>query len=208
MAGDPTASTIWYVLAIILVGSALIGRRLPMGSVMRMAVLWVAIFVLLLGGFKVAQRQGWLTGRFAENGGVAAPNDMPGNVPAAKPEGQALHIPVAEDGHYWVEGRINGTAARFLIDSGATVTALSEQTARAAGLNFEMGEPGVILNTANGRIEAQRSSISTLSVGPINASDLPVLISPAFGEVNVVGMNFLSRLKSWGVQNGEMVLTP
>ncbi len=208
MAGDQAASSIWYILAIILVGSALIGRRLPMGSVMRMALLWVAIFVVLLGGFKMAQRQGWLTGRWADNDGVAAPDDMPASVPTATTEGQALHVPVAADGHYWVEGRINGSPARFLIDSGATVTALSEQTARAAGLNFEVGAPGVVLNTANGRIEAQRSNISTLSIGPINASDLPVLVSPAFGEVNVVGMNFLSKLKSWGVENGKMVLTP
>jgi aspartyl protease family protein len=33
-------------------------------------------------------------------------------------------------------------------------------------------------------------------------------VSPAFGEVNVIGMNLLSRLKSWGVQDGEMVLVP
>ncbi len=208
MMGDQAASTIWYVLAIVLVGSALLGRRLPMGSVMRMALLWVAIFAALLGAFTLAQRQGWLTGRWAADGGVAAPDDAPSGVPVAKAEGQALRIPVAQDGHYWVQGRINGTTARFLIDSGATVTALSEQTARTAGLNFDMGEPGVVLNTANGKIEARRSSISTLAVGPINASDLPVLVSPAFGEVNVIGMNFLSRLKSWSVQSGEMVLTP
>jgi aspartyl protease family protein len=62
--------------------------------------------------------------------------------------------------------------------------------------------------TANGKIDAKRSSISTLAIGPIRASDLPIVISPAFGEVNVIGMNLLSRLKSWGVQDGEMVLTP
>lgn len=208
MVDDPTASTIWYILAIILVGSALIGRRLAWGGMFRMALLWVAIFATLLMGFTFAQRQGWLSGQWAENGGDAAPDEMPAALPVAKTEGQALHIPVAEDGHYWVEGRINGTPARFLIDSGATVTALSEQTARAAGLNFELGEPGVVLNTANGKVEARRSSIASLGIGPINASDLPVLVSPAFGEVNVVGMNLLSRLKSWGVQNGEMVLTP
>ena len=49
---------------------------------------------------------------------------------------------------------------------------------------------------------------STLAIGPIRASDLPVVVSPAFGDVNVIGMNMLSRLKSWGVQDGEMVLTP
>lgn len=211
--GDPTASTLWYVLAIVLVASSLIGRQLAWGGLLRMLLLWVAIFAGLLGLFTAAQKQGWLTGRWAEQGGEQGQgNGQDGvlfdEVPRASAQGQALHIPVAPDGHYWVEGTINGTPARFLIDSGATVTALSEQTARAVGLNFDPGEPGVVMTTANGRVEARRSTVATLSIGPISASDLPVVVSPAFGEMNVIGMNMLSRLKSWGVQNSEMILTP
>jgi aspartyl protease family protein len=205
--GDQAASTIWYVLAIVLVVSSLIGRRLAWGGVLRMLLLWVAIFAGLLGLFTLAQRQGFLTGRWAE-GGVESAADSPAPLPSARAEGSALRVPVAADGHYWVEGTINGTPARFLIDSGATVTALSDRTARAAGLNYDIREPGVVLTTANGRVEARRSSIASLTIGPVRLSDLPVVVSPAFGEVNVIGMNALSRLKSWGVQEGEMVLTP
>ncbi|MGW8203362.1 retropepsin-like aspartic protease family protein [Sphingomonas bisphenolicum] len=205
---DQAASTIWYVLALVLVGSALVGRQMAWGSLLRMALLWVAIFAGLLGLFKFAQTQGYLTGRWAEEGDMAAPDEAPAALPKARTEGQALRIPIAPDGHYWVEATINGTSARFLIDSGATVTALSENTARAAGLNYDVGEPGVIMTTANGKVEAKRSSIATLAIGPVSASDLPVVVSPAFGEVNVIGMNMLSRLKSWGVQDGAMVLTP
>lgn len=205
---DQAASTLWYVLALVLVGSALIGRRMAWGSLLRMALLWVAIFAGLLGLLKFAQSQGYLTGRWAEEGAVVAPDEAPAALPKARTEGQALRIPVAPDGHYWVEATINGTTARFLIDSGATVTALSENTARAAGLNYDVGEPDVIMTTANGKVTAKRSSIATLAIGPISASDLPVVVSPAFGEVNVIGMNMLSRLKSWGVQDGAMVLTP
>lgn len=209
--GDGTgqaASTIWYVLAIILVASALIGRRLPMGAVVRMALLWVAIFGGLFGLMKLAQDHGMLTGRWAGEGREASSGEAPVQMPVAKADGQALHIPQAPDGHFWVEGTINGTPARFLIDSGATITALSTATAQSAGLNYDVAAPGVIMSTANGKIEARRSSIATLAIGPIRASDLPVVVSPAFGEINVIGMNMLSRLKSWGVQNGEMVLTP
>jgi aspartyl protease family protein len=85
---------------------------------------------------------------------------------------------------------------------------LSVTSARAAGLNFDLGAPGVSMMTANGRIDVKRSSVATLAIGPIRSSDLDVVVSPAFGDVNVIGMNMLSRLKSWGVQNKEMVLTP
>ncbi|MDI1297107.1 MAG: retropepsin-like aspartic protease, partial [bacterium] len=191
------------------------------GGVLRMALLWVAIFAGLLGLFKLAESQGLLTGRFGGQGAstaadataadadaTIADDGVPIAMPAARAEGQALRIPVSPDGHYWVEGTINGTPARFLIDSGATITALSEETARAAGLNFDVGAPGVIMTTANGKVEAQQSSIGTLAIGPIRTSDLPVVVSAAFGGVNVIGMNMLSKLKSWGVQDGAMVLTP
>ena len=203
---DQSASVIWYLLAILLVGSAFVSRRLPVGSVLRLALLWVAIFAGLLGLFTLAQDGGYLSGRWAawNDADGAAPVDAP----KALTQGQSLRVPVAPDGHYWVEGSINGTPARFLIDSGATITALSDQTARAAGLNFDIGEPGVVMTTANGKVEARRSNIARLAIGPIAANDLPVVVSPAFGEVNVIGMNMLSRLKRWGVEDGAMVLTP
>lgn len=207
--GEEAASTIWYLLALVLVGSALIGRRLPAGGAIRMALIWVAIFLGLLALYKLGERQGLFSGRFGEAPDrISAQGDAPPAMPRSRTQDGALRIPVSADGHYWVEGTINGTPARFLIDSGATFTALSESTARAAGLTVEPGAPGMIMTTANGQVEARRSSIALLAIGPVRASDLPVVVSPAFGEVNVIGMNLLSRLHSWGVRDREMVLTP
>ncbi|MGE4323900.1 MAG: TIGR02281 family clan AA aspartic protease [Sphingobium sp.] len=211
--GDQALSTIWYLMALVLVGSALVSRRLPAGGAIRMALTWVAIFVGLLALYKLGERQGLFSARFGNAPAVAeqAGSDQagtPADMPGSRTSGGMLRIPVSPDGHYWVEGTINGTAARFLIDSGATMTALSQGTARAAGLSIEPGAPGMMMTTANGQIEVRRSSIAVLAVGPVRATDLPVAVSATFGEVNVIGMNLLSQLKSWGVQDGEMVLTP
>lgn len=219
-ATDQAASSIWYLLALVLVGSALIGRRLALGGFVRMALLWVVIFGVLLGLFTLADKSGLFrlgTGHGDEllpansSAPPVANTTTPTNAtipPAARAEGQVLRIPVAPDGHYWVEGMINGIPARFLIDSGATVTALSQETAQSAALNIDMNAAPVTMTTANGSIEARRATIATLAVGPLQASDIDVVVSPAFGRINVIGMNMLSRLKSWSVENGEMVLTP
>ena len=205
---DQTASTLWYILAIVFVASGLFARRLPMNAVLRMALLWLAIFAGLFGLFRLAESRGWFAGaRFADSG-VTETDGSPASLPSAQASARSIRIPVAADGHYWVEATINGTPARFLIDSGATMTALSEQTARATGLTIDPIAPGIVMTTANGSIEAKRSSIASLVVGPVRATDLPVVVSPAFGDVNVVGMNLLSRLKSWGVRDGAMELTP
>lgn len=214
---DQAMSSIWYLLALVLVGSALIGRRIALGSFVRMALLWVLIFGTLLALFTLAQKTGLLPKKFdaeqtdlirPENSAQAMPQQQPPAPPPIQSDGQVVRIPVAPDGHYWVEGMVNGMSARFLIDSGATITALSENTARATGLTIDMNAPPIPLNTANGKIDARRASISTLTVGPLRANDVEVVVSPALGDVNVIGMNMLSRLKSWSVENGEMVLTP
>lgn len=204
---DQAMSGLWILCAIVLVGSALMARRMPMNGLLRMALLWIAIFGGLFGLFTLGQRHGLFPAHLAIDGGE--PGDgPPADMPRALASGAALRIPVAPDGHYWVEATVNGAPARFLIDSGASITALSLNSARAAGLNFDLNAPGVPMFTANGRVDAKRSAISTLALGPIRISDLDVVVSASFGEVNVIGMNMLSRLKSWGVQDGQMVLTP
>lgn len=122
--------------------------------------------------------------------------------------GREMRIPMARDGHFWVRVSVNGTEQRLLVDSGATVTALSSDVAREMGLKVENPVFPVVLKTANGSIEAQTATIPELRIGNVVARDLPVVVSPAFGDMSVAGMNFLSRLKSWRVEGQTLILEP
>jgi aspartyl protease family protein len=122
--------------------------------------------------------------------------------------GKEVRVRMAADGHFWVNATINDVERRMLIDSGATVTAISDQTARSAGVEAGAGLSPVVLRTANGMAPAKTGSIDELRIGNILARNLKIVTSPGLGNMDVLGMNFLSQLKSWRVEGRTLVLVP
>ena len=123
-------------------------------------------------------------------------------------EGNELRVKMASDGHFWVAASINGVRTRMLIDSGATVTAISEQTAHSARVDTGKTIAPVMLRTANGVATAETGSIDELRVGNIVARNLKVVTAPGLGNLDVLGMNFLSKLESWRVEGQVLILVP
>ena len=122
--------------------------------------------------------------------------------------GKEVRIPMARDGHFWATVRLNGTERRMLVDSSATVTALSVATARAAGVNADATLVPLLMKTANGTVRADAGTLDRLEIGGIEARKLNVVISPGLGDTDVLGMNFLSELQSWRVEDRTLILTP
>jgi aspartyl protease family protein len=122
--------------------------------------------------------------------------------------GEEVRIRMAADGHFWAQASVNGVKRRMLIDSGATVTAISEATAAAASVEAQAGPVPVVLRTANGLAPARTGSVEELRLGNIVARDLKVVVSPAFGDMDVIGMNLLSKLASWRVEGRTLILVP
>ncbi|MGB7406945.1 MAG: TIGR02281 family clan AA aspartic protease [Pontixanthobacter sp.] len=123
-------------------------------------------------------------------------------------EGGETRIPIAPDGHFWLTADVNGVPVDFMIDTGATLTAVSSNAAGRAGLEPRTGGLPVRLNTANGTIMADLTAIEELRFGNIAARGLDAVIAPNLGETSVIGMNLLSRLKGWRVEDNVLILTP
>ena len=192
MTGDRAAQFALYAVMLILPLSALVARRLPLKPVLKMALAWVAIFTV---GLLIASQRDRLTGlktMFADQ----------------QINGTETRIRMAEDGHFWADVDIDGVRRRMLIDSGATTTALSSSTAKAAGLDSDESPFPVIISTANGDVSARTATVRRVTVGTITATDLGIVMSPTFGDTDVIGMNFLSKLGSWRVENKTLILTP
>ena len=122
--------------------------------------------------------------------------------------GRELRVRMSADGHFWAIASVNGVKTRMLIDSGATVTAISGRTVRAANIDAGTGLAPVVLRTANGVAPAETGKVGEIRVGNIVARNLRVVTSPGLGDLDVLGMNFLSRLESWRVEGQTLILVP
>ena len=191
----------WQHLAIYAVGAALIImllQRIPIvGRLVRFAISLGLLAFLIFVVLQQAPYQPELS-RLTSSLGL---DDQ-------QVSGKELHVKMAPDGHFWVLASINGVKRRMLIDSGATVTALSEQTADAARVKTGTNIAPVLLRTANGIAAARTGSIEELKVGNIVARNLKIVTAPGLGELDVLGMNFLTRLQSWRVEGNTLVLVP
>jgi aspartyl protease family protein len=122
--------------------------------------------------------------------------------------GDEVRIRMSPDGHFWANATINGVKRRMLIDSGATITAISNDTAVTASVDKGSRLVPLVLRTANGLAPAEPATVDELRLGNIVARDLKVVTSPALGNMDVLGMNFLSQLASWRVEGRTLVLVP
>jgi aspartyl protease family protein len=195
---DDNANMLWLVGALVLALSALTARRLSFGAVIRSLLGWLVIGAL--AWLVITNRDGLerLFGEVSERAGIGT----------TEMQGDTVRITMSPDGHFWARVRLNGYTQRMLVDSGATITAISGETARNAGIEATNAGLPVLINTANGTISAQRGRADTVTLGTLETRDLGVVISPAFGNVNVLGMNYLSRLGSWRVEGRTLILEP
>lgn len=122
--------------------------------------------------------------------------------------GDEVRIPMSRDGHFWAQVKIDGTEKRMLVDSGATVTALSKATAAEAGVKADATLVPLLMKTANGTVRADAGTLDRLTIGAIEARGLKVVISPSLGDTDILGMNFLSQLQSWRVEGRTLILSP
>ncbi len=182
---------------ITVIGGMLRGRLPRLGGAVRGLGNLALVATLLLTIAQVA--------RISPNVDIAIPGL---GMPEQEVSGTETRVRMARDGHFWIRAQINGRPARFMVDTGATLTAIGPETAQAALVKVQERRNPVMLNTANGTIPAELATIASLSFGNIVARDLDAVIVPGIGATNVLGMNLLSRLASWRVERGVLILVP
>ena len=192
-------SLIWGVVCVVLLISSLAARRLPLGYVAKAGLAWIAIFAALFAifSFRFEFMSIWERVKV----------DISGTA-GQSVSSEAIELRRQDDGHYWLQVNVKDRPVRFMIDSGATITAINATTANETGVEVDANGYPIILGTANGRVAAKRGIVRSLTVGPHRIQDHQVVVSENFGDTNVLGMNFLDSMQSWRVEANIMVLQP
>ncbi len=117
-------------------------------------------------------------------------------------------ISIAPDdiGQYRIQGTINGHYTDFLVDTGASLVAISERTAKEMGIPYVNSTERAPVVTAQGQVNSFLVDLETLTVGGIQTHHVRAAVIPGNYPLEVLlGMSFLHKVKM--EQNaGVMVL--
>jgi aspartyl protease family protein len=110
-------------------------------------------------------------------------------------------------GHFEVDGRANGRHINFVVDTGASVVALTTRDAARLGIHPSRNAFVVDVKTANGTLRAASARLDVVEIGGLELHDVAALVLPddALSD-NLLGLSFLSRLHRFEYSGGKLVL--
>jgi len=193
MTNDLMLGGVYIVMAMMLVLGSLMARREPAAKMITMALTWILIFAAGFVLFTFRDDFGWVAERLKAEA-VGTPVE----------QGKETRIPMAVDGHFWVNAKLNGKDVKFLVDSGATMTTVDRDTANVARLDVSP-RADEFVRTGNGVIRVRSARADELVIGGITRKDVGMQVADN-DDLNVLGMNYLSSLSRWGVEGRWLVL--
>jgi aspartyl protease family protein len=110
------------------------------------------------------------------------------------------------DGHFYATADIGGTPVRFLVDTGASMIALTGDDARALGFDWTPGELQRVGRGVNGDVMGKPIMLESVAIGDVEFSDMRAVIIPQALHVSLLGQSFLERIDHVKIERDRMTL--
>lgn len=170
------------------------------GEMLRAALFWLAIALLLALGYSYRFELEAMSQRVLSELLISRPAIVPGKT-------ATVQIARASGGDFNVRAEVNGARVLMLVDTGASSVVLTPEAARSAGLPVDLFKYDVPIETASGRTRAAAVVLDRVAVGNIVERRVPALVSaPGQLKTSLLGMSFLNRLESFEVRGGQLVM--
>jgi aspartyl protease family protein len=120
---------------------------------------------------------------------------------------RSVVVPRDGRGHFEVDARVNGRRIGFMVDTGASVIALTAHDAARLGIHPAPNAFVAEVKTANGTVRGAPTRLDVVEVGKLELRDVAALVLPdqALSD-NLLGLSFLSRLRRFEYSDGKLVL--
>ncbi|CAA9393555.1 MAG: Transporter [uncultured Ramlibacter sp.] len=110
------------------------------------------------------------------------------------PTGQRIVLTASSGGHFLAEGRINGSAAYFMVDTGASVVGMGASDAERLRIDYRSGQV-VRMSTANGTALGWRVKLATVRIGDVEIRDVDAIVGQQPMPYILLGNSFLTRFQ-------------
>jgi len=143
--------------------------------------------------------------------GLAAPNERAISEEVAEPgelrRNGAVEIRAGLNGHFFTEAEVNGRGIEVMVDTGASIVALTYEDAERAGVYLRNGDFTHAVSTANGTARVAPVTLDRISIGNITVRNVNAAVSERGRlQTSLLGMSFLGRLGRVDIQSGRLLL--
>jgi aspartyl protease family protein len=123
----------------------------------------------------------------------------------AAPSALEVTIDRSADRHFYANASVNGHDIRFLVDTGASETALTEEDARKAGIAIDPQQYELLGQGASGIVRGQYVELKTIELGGIHEKDAKAVVVQG-ATVSLLGQSFLESIDEIVIRRSEMIL--
>ena len=126
-------------------------------------------------------------------------------------ENTAVHIiriPRSRDGHFYADVTVNGVGIHFLVDTGASIIALSQKDAQRIGVEPHYLNYSLRAETASGTIKIAPTKLRSMVFGEAENFDFSAYVMDGDAVISLLGMSYLSTFSQIEITNEFMILHP
>jgi aspartyl protease family protein len=125
---------------------------------------------------------------------------------AAATQQQGVQLLRAQNGHFFVMGDVDGAMVNFIVDTGASVIALTANDAQKLGQTWYPNELQVVGRGANGDVIGKPIMLSRVKIGHIEVLNVRAVIIPQGLDTSLLGQSFLSQIPNVNISGDRMTL--
>jgi len=141
--------------------------------------------------------------------GLAWPTGMSSSPPAdAATAGEARRETVLEregNGHFYTYAEVNGDPVRFVVDTGASLVALTTKDARRLGIPFSPAEFDYVGEGASGPVRGKFVTVDSVEIDGKRVEDVRAVILDG-SRLSLLGQSYLTRMGEVQMKGDYMVM--